>query len=96
MLLNVELEKIEKLVGISNLKDFCNEIVNFVFCVWVNNGGKNFNWISYEKLCIVIEKKMFFNMEDLLLVILFNIKGFVEDCKKYDDFVNWMVEKGYI
>lgn len=79
MLLNVELEKIEKFVGISNLKDFCNEIVNFVLRVCVNNGGKNLVWISYEKFCIVIEKKMFFNMEDLLLVIFFNIKGFVEE-----------------
>lgn len=78
-LLNVELEKIEKFVGISNFKDFRNEIVNFVLRVRVNNGGKNLVWISYEKLRIVIEKKMFFNIEDLLLVIFFNIKGFVEE-----------------
>lgn len=96
VVLNVELEKIEKLVGISNLKDFCNEIVNFVLCVWVVNVGKNFVWMSYEKLCVVIEKKMFLNIEELLLVILFNVKGLVEEQCKYEDFVNWMVVKGYM
>lgn len=45
---------------------------------------------------MVIEKKMFLNIEDFLLVILFNVKILVEDQKKYEDFVNCMVEKGYI
>jgi hypothetical protein len=70
-----ELEKIEKPAGISNPKDFRNEIVNFVLRARAANGGKNPAWISYEKLRVVIEKKMFSNTEELLPVISFNAKG---------------------
>lgn len=93
--LNAELEKIEKPAGISNPKDFRNEIVNFVLRARANNGGKNPNWTSYEKLRTVIEKKMFSNTEDLLPVISFNAKGSADDQKKHDDFVKRMTEKGY-
>ncbi|WP_218353117.1 PrkA family serine protein kinase [Alteromonas lipotrueiana] len=93
--LNAELEKTEKPAGISNPKDFRNEIVNFVLRARANNNGKNASWTSYEKLRTVIEKKMFSNTEDLLPVISFNTKGSTEDKKKHDDFVNRMTEKGY-
>jgi serine protein kinase len=93
--LNTELEKIEKPAGISNPKDFRNEIVNFVLRARANHGGKNPSWTSYEKLRTVIEKKMFSNTEDLLPVISFNTKGSAEDQKKHDDFVERMSEKGY-
>lgn len=93
--LNEELEKIEKPAGISNPKDFRNEIVNFVLRTRANKGGNNPAWNSYEKLRTVIEKKMFSNTEDLLPVISFNTKGSSEDKKKHDDFVNRMTEKGY-
>nr|WP_285899479.1 hypothetical protein [Acinetobacter pittii] len=87
--------KIEKPAGISNPKDFRNEIVNFVLRARVNNGGKNPLWTSYEKLRVVIEKKMFSNTEDLLPVISFNAKGSTEEMQKHEDFVNRMVSKGY-
>lgn len=93
--LNDELEKIEKPAGISNPKDFRNEIVNFVLRARANKEGKNPAWNSYEKLRTVIEKKMFSNTEELLPVISFNAKANVNDQKKHDDFVNRMVEKGY-
>ncbi|CUA82334.1 MULTISPECIES: PrkA family serine protein kinase [Gulbenkiania] len=95
MSLNAELEKIEKPAGISNPKDFRNEIVNFVLRARANNGGKNPAWTSYEKLRTVIEKKMFSNTEELLPVISFNAKSSAEDARKHEDFVNRMVEKGY-
>ncbi|MFH4263408.1 PrkA family serine protein kinase, partial [Acinetobacter baumannii] len=66
--LNAELEKIEKPAGISNPKDFRNEIVNFVLRARANNSGRNPNWTSDEKLRTVIEKKMFSNTEELLPV----------------------------
>ncbi|MEZ9269013.1 PrkA family serine protein kinase, partial [Vibrio splendidus] len=72
--LNGELEKIEKTAGISNPKDFRNEIVNFVLRAKANNNGQNPVWTSYEKLRTVIEKKMFSNTEELLPVISFNAK----------------------
>ncbi|MCE2571925.1 PrkA family serine protein kinase [Motilimonas eburnea] len=93
--LNNELEKIEKPAGISNPKDFRNEIVNFVLRARAGNQGKNPNWASYEKLRTVIEKKMFSNTEDLLPVISFNGKTSADDQKKHDDFVARMMEKGY-
>jgi len=93
--LNEELEKIEKPAGISNPKDFRNEIVNFVLRARANNNGSNPSWLSYEKLRTVIEKKMFSNTEDLLPVISFNAKSSSDDQRKHDDFVARMVERGY-
>lgn len=93
--LNDELEKIEKPAGISNPKDFRNEVVNFVLRARANNAGKNPSWLSYEKLRTVIEKKMFSNTEDLLPVISFNPKASQGDQKKHEDFVKRMVERGY-
>ncbi len=93
--LNNELEKIEKPAGISNPKDFRHEIVNFVLRARANNAGNNPLWTSYEKLRMVIEKKMFSNTEDLLPVISFNAKASAEDQTKHEDFVNRMITKGY-
>src|SRR5256885_1381903 len=93
--LNAELEKIEKLAGISNPKDFRNEIVNFVLRARANNQGKIPAWTSYEKLRTVIEKKMFSNTEELLPVISFNAKASADEAKKHEDFVTRMVQKGY-
>jgi serine protein kinase len=93
--LNAELEKIEKPAGISNPKDFRNEIVNFVLRARANNDGSNPLWTSYEKLRTVIEKKMFSNTEDLLPVISFNAKTSTDDQRKHDDFINRMMDKGY-
>ncbi len=93
--LNEELEKIEKPAGISNPKDFRNEIVNFVLRARANNNGQNPSWLGYEKLRTVIEKKMFSNTEDLLPVISFNPKSSKDESKKHDDFVARMVERGY-
>ncbi len=93
--LNEELEKIEKPAGISNPKDFRNEVVNFVLRARANNHGKNPSWFSYEKLRAVIEKKMFSNTEDLLPVISFNPKASKGDQQKHQDFVRRMVDRGY-
>jgi serine protein kinase len=93
--LNSELEKIEKPAGISNPKDFRNEIVNFVLRARANNNGKNPAWTSYEKLRTVIEKKMFSNTEELLPVISFNAKASADEREKHQNFVARMVAKGY-
>ena len=93
--LNNELEKIEKPAGISNPKDFRNEVVNFVLRARVKHDGNNPPWTSYEKLRAVIEKKMFSNTEELLPVISFNTKASTEDQRKHQDFVDRMISKGY-
>ena len=93
--LNDELEKIEKPAGISNPKDFRNEVVNFVLRARAKNNGRNPSWTSYEKLRAVIEKKMFSNTEDLLPVVSFNAKASIDEQRKHQDFVDRMIEKGY-
>ena len=93
--INDELEKIEKPAGISNPKDFRNEVVNFVLRARANNNGSNPSWLSYEKLRVVIERKMFSNTEDLLPVISFSAKSSKEDQRKHNEFVKRMVERGY-
>ena len=93
--LNDELEKIEKPAGISNPKDFRNEVVNFVLRARAARDGKSPSWTSYEKLRAVIEKKMFSNTEELLPVISFNAKASADDQKKHKDFVNRMIARGY-
>jgi serine protein kinase len=93
--LNSDLEKIEKPAGISNPKDFRNEVVNFVLRARANNQGKNPRWNSYEKLKSVIEKKMFTNTEDLLPVISFNAKASTEEKTKHAEFIARMEDKGY-
>ena len=93
--LNEELEKIEKPTGISNPKDFRNEVVNFVLRARASNAGNNPAWTSYEKLRTVIEKKMFSNTEDLLPVISFNTKSSADEKTKHSEFVKRMVERGY-
>ena len=93
--LNDELEKIEKPAGISNPKDFRNEVVNFVLRARAKNEGRNPSWTSYEKLRAVIEKKMFSNTEDLLPVISFNAKASADEQKKHQNFVDRMIDKGY-
>ena len=93
--LNEELEKIEKPAGISNPKDFRNEVVNFVLRARAKHEGRNPSWTSYEKLRAVIEKKMFSNTEDLLPVISFNAKASADELKKHQDFVDRMIDKGY-
>ncbi|MFP1454404.1 hypothetical protein ACLB1O_07805 [Escherichia coli] len=60
------MEKIEKPAGISNPKDFRNEIVNLVLRARAEITADAIrNWTSYE-LRTVIEKKMFSNTEELL------------------------------
>ncbi len=93
--LNDELEKNEKPAGISNPKDFRNEVVNFVLRARAKNDGRNPAWTSYEKLRAVIEKKMFSNTEELLPVISFNAKSSAEEQRKHKDFVHRMMARGY-
>src|ERR1700747_1562492 len=73
-LLNQELTKIEKPAGITNTKDFRNEVVKFSLRSRAQNSGKNPSWTSYEKIREVIEKRIFSQVQDLLPVISFGTK----------------------
>src|ERR1700674_306210 len=94
-LLNQELTKIEKPAGITNPKDFRNEVVKFSLRSRAQNSGKNPSWTSYEKIREVIEKRIFSQVEDLLPVISFGSKKDGETEKKHGEFVERMVGRGY-
>src|SRR3974377_2389751 len=92
--LNQELTKSEKPAGITNPKDFRNEVVKFSLRSRARNGGKNPSWTSYEKIREVMEKRIFSQVEDLLPVISFGTKKDGETERKHDDFVARMVQHG--
>ena len=92
-LLNNELEKMEKPAMIANPKDFRHEVVSFVLRAKAN--GNEVKWTSYEKLCDVIERKIFSSTDELLPIISFGSKKDSETSKKHDDFVARMVKMGY-
>ncbi|PWJ73171.1 putative serine protein kinase PrkA [Pseudaminobacter salicylatoxidans] len=94
-ILDSELSQIEKPAGISNPKDFRNEVVKFALRARARNAGKNPAWTSYEKLREVIEKKMFGQVEDLLPVISFGSKQDSATQKQHVEFVERMKERGY-
>ena len=93
--LNAELEKIEKPSSISNVKDFRNEVVNFVLREKANHNGQAPSWTSYEKLRVVIEANIFVNTEQLLPVITFGTKKTSEDERKHKEFIDRMIDRGY-
>ncbi|TMV08446.1 PrkA family serine protein kinase [Ruegeria sediminis] len=93
--LEQELEKIEKPAGISNPKDFRNEVVKFVLRARANNRGRNPDWRKYEKLRRVIEKRMFGQIQDLLPVISFGAKRDKETEAKHNEFIERMIGRGY-
>jgi len=94
-ILDEELSKIEKPAGITNAKDFRNEVVKFALRARARNDGHNPDWTSYEKLREVIEKRMFSNVEDLLPVISFGSKKDSDTDAKHTEFVARMKERGY-
>lgn len=93
-LLNKELSAIETPAGVSNPKDFRNEVVHFCLRQQAKNGGKNPSWTSYEKMKDVIEKNMFSTIETILPVIAFNKKANEEESKKHKKFVEAMMKDG--
>lgn len=93
--LNQKLEEIEKAAGITNAKDFRNEIVNYVLKYKAKNEGKAPAWDAYEKMKTVIEKRMFSATEQIMPVIAFGPKQDKDTQEKHDGFVQRMVEKGY-
>lgn len=94
-LLAEELEKIEKPAGVSNPKDFRNEIVKWVLKYQATHNGANPAWTAYEKLKEVVEKKIFAATDELLPVISFSSKKNKDDDKKHAEFLDRMVTKGY-
>ena len=93
--LEAELAKIEKPAGVSNPKDFRNEVVKFVLRARAENEGRNPDWRGYEKLRRVIEKRMFSRVEDLLPVVSFGAKRDKDTDAKHAEFVERMGERGY-
>jgi serine protein kinase len=93
--LEKELQEIEKPYGVSNPKDFRQEVVTAVYRAQAKNGGDMPDWRSYKKLKDVIEHRMFSKTEDLMPVISFGAKSSSELEEKHNSFVSRMQERGY-
>lgn len=93
--LNDELESIEKPAGISNAKDFRNEIVNFALRYKANNGGTSPKWNSYEKLKKVIEANVNQALDGVKPVLSHNVHANSDDAQKHEKFITRMMSKGY-
>jgi serine protein kinase len=93
--LNQKLEEIEKAAGITNAKDFRNEIVNYVLKYKAKHEGQAPAWDAYEKIKVVIEKRMFSATEQIMPVVAFGPKQDKETAEKHEGFVKRMMEKGY-
>ncbi|MBT9137502.1 MAG: hypothetical protein DDT31_00033 [Syntrophomonadaceae bacterium] len=93
--LNKKLEEIEKAAGIANAKDFRSEIVHYVLRYKAKNEGRSPSWDAYEKIKVVIEKRMFSATEQIMPVIAFGPKQDKDTQEKHDGFVNRMIERGY-
>jgi serine protein kinase len=93
--LNQKLEEIEKAAGITNAKDFRNEIVHYVLKYKGKHEGNSPAWDSYEKMKTVIEKRMFSATEQIMPVIAFGPKQDKDTEEKHQGFVQRMVDKGY-
>lgn len=93
--LNNKLEEIEKAAGIANPKDFRDEIVRYVLRYKNKNEGKSPAWDSYEKIKVVIEKRMFAATENIMPVISFGEKQDKDLEEKHNSFVERMKDRGY-
>ncbi len=89
-----ELGKIEKIGGVTQAKDFRNEVVKWVLRIR-GGTGPNPQWTRYEKMRIVIEKKMFADIENLLAIISYGAKNDTDAEEKHNDFIKRMVARGY-
>ena len=92
--LNQRLEEMEKPAGIHNAKDFRNEIVNYVLR-YKNKNGSAPRWNEYEKIKVVLEKRMFSATENIMPVVSFGPKQDRELDEKHSKFLERMLEQGY-
>lgn len=93
--LNARLEEIEKPAGIVNAKDFRNEIVNYVLRYKAKHESRAPRWNEYEKIKVVLEKRMFSATENIMPVVSFGAKQDKETEEKHTQFLKRMVENGY-
>lgn len=93
--LNARLEEIEKPAGIVNAKDFRNEIENYVLRYKNRNDGRAPRWNEYEKIKVVLEKRMFSATENIMPVVAFGPKQDKETEEKHTKFLERMVAAGY-
>lgn len=93
--LEAKLESIEKPAQIANPKDFRNDIVHYILRYKAQHNGEIPPWNSYEKIKLVIEKKMFTATSEIMPIVSFSPKGTSEEQKKHNDFVARMCKNGY-
>ena len=93
-MLHQRLEEIEKPAGIYNAKDFRHEIVHYVLR-YKNKNGAAPRWNEYEKIKVVLEKRMFSATENIMPVVTFGPKQDAETAEKHNKFLERMQSLGY-
>lgn len=94
--LNRELEAIEKSAGISNPKDFRNEVVKYTLRYRSSNEGRNPNWRGYAKMRDVVEQRIFANWDEMAPIISFDQKKRSKEHEsKHIGFIERMQAQGY-
>jgi serine protein kinase len=93
--LGKELDKIEKPADIANPKDFRNDITSFIIRYQAQHGGKVPRWDAYEKMRVVVEKKVLASTDEILPVISFAPKRDAAEEQKHKQFVELMAKRGY-
>jgi serine protein kinase len=89
------LEEIEAPAGVSNKKDFRNEVVKYCLRHRSQHNGANPDWTSYQKIREVIEAKIFSNLDDMLPIVSNTGQSSAEEKKQHKDFVKRMMDHGY-
>jgi serine protein kinase len=97
--LDAWLKTIEKPAGVSNNKDFRQEVVMFAYR-YKNDPSKGKGrhyptWTSYTKLSEVITKKIFSNSDAQIPIITFDVKKSKDEEHKHNTFLNNMRKQGY-
>jgi serine protein kinase len=89
------LEEVEAPAGVSNKKDFRNEVVKYCLRYRSQHNGANPDWTSYQKIREVIEAKIFSNLDDMLPIVSNTGQTSSEEKKQHSAFVKRMMEYGY-
>jgi serine protein kinase len=69
--------------------------VNYCLKFKAKNEGNMPAWDAYEKIKVVIEKKLFAATEQIMPVVAFGPKQDKDTQEKHDGFVQRMIDRGY-
>ncbi len=90
-----KLREIEEPAGITNAKDFREEVVRFSLRYRNKHEGKSLVWSKSAKMKDVIESKIFSKTDEILPIASFARKSTKSAEKKHSEFISRMEKNGY-